>query len=463
MPTEPEDNSDITSQSDIGASSPELFQPDKVTLPVKQTGPKNHKKKLIILASLLTIIVAGTAGWLLTRHKETPVSKANQEPVSAVQAAPVDTTTRLVYAYKEGSTTKVNEVDNKDGTQKELFKFDEMHEISSSEGDFYPDRNPTIELSPDGKTVAFIGKDGLWTRQLDSDAVQQVIKSTAKTLNDGTGFTLYTLDPARSPTNTTGPGGIFGLFEPVWSLDGGTLGFTVGHYEGSHVEAINIKTKKYISAGDTFRYVDFETLKEKFVIEADNKPFLEAGIFADYLLRPVYTARSATYSKDKATIYAILCPKDKPSTGSSTYVPEATNEYGDRRDCSEPENKALISINSKTGSFMEITYGSFTTELIVGADELIYVPEGSENTSKVAIINPKTSEHKTVDVLQPIGLPANAKVLGVRIASPLTPLASVYYQTGGKFAVAVVEVKTNKLVGKIDITKDSAFKPLLVR
>jgi hypothetical protein len=68
-----------------------------------------------------------------------------------------------------------------------------------------------------------------------------------------------------------------------------------------------------------------------------------------------------------------------------------------------------------------------------------------------------------VDVLNSVGLSGDAKVLSLRVAATQNPLATIYYQTGDKYAVSVVEVGSGKLVGTIDIAKDSAFRPLLLR
>jgi hypothetical protein len=324
---------------------PAPTQPNKTTPANVDDKPKKNKKKLIVLVILIAAM-AGLVIWLLASKKPDAPS-AKEQPTA--QPAEQETAKKLIYAYKQGKTTTVRELDYEKGVAKDLFSFEELREITSSSEKFYAGLEPEVELSPDGKTIAYIAADGLWTRDSDGGNPVQIIKATGQ-YHQETGFTLYTFDPSFSPTISSGPKGSFIIFDPTWSLDGSTIGFTVGHYEGSTVEAINLGTKKYLSHGDTFRYAEFEALKNKFDIVAENKPFQDVGIFADYLLRPVYTAYSASYSKDKALVYGILCPIDKPSTGSSTYIPDYMDEFANSRDCSEPDPKTLISVSLKDGT-----------------------------------------------------------------------------------------------------------------
>jgi len=118
----------------------------------------------------------------------------------------------FIYANKKGRTASVYSQHIKSAKPKLLFAYDELDKASYS-GNFWAGLPPSVDLSPDSKSLAFADADGLHIRNLETDETETIYTRNRF---------LADCDPMDSTA----------VSSPRWSADGKYIGVYLIPYEG---------------------------------------------------------------------------------------------------------------------------------------------------------------------------------------------------------------------------------------
>ena len=128
----------------------------------------------------------------------------------------------LIYANKKGRTASVYSQHIKSAKPKLLFKYDEQLSADDS-GNFWTGSPPSVDLSPDRKSLAFADADGLHIRNLETDETE----------------TIYTRDRVVADCN---PMDSTAVSSPRWSADGKYIGAYLIPSEGIFTMVIDAQS-----------------------------------------------------------------------------------------------------------------------------------------------------------------------------------------------------------------------------
>ena len=423
--------------------------------PNQSESSKKAPKGLIAFILILVLAGLGLLCWYVFRSEEVILESSNNSAQQASQSK------SLYYAYKEGKTTRIFKINSNSGQREELFKFEEATQLDSETGNFWKAQNAAVVSSSDGKQLAYIEDSNLRTYRISDQTKTDIIKKTGDRWlgdNPDSNLKIPVLKPELNPNG--GPGGIFGIYNPEWSQDGKVIGFGASHYEGSSRLAINLQGKKLLSLEGTFRYGELLNLKEKFTILSENTILAKHGVLASYLFKESDSIDAATFSADRKKIFAILCPLDQPDTGFFQYSEEYEDQLGPRRDCGEPDDKTLISINSNTGTYKELAQGPFYFSMALHNDNL-FVPRNSDKNFAIQVFSSDGIETQSIDIAKIGGIEV-ADIKSVVVRNINRPTAEVYYQKEGKNYVAILDLLDRQKLTQVELSDISAFKTLII-
>jgi hypothetical protein len=417
--------------------------------------PKSSKKKLVIITvlALLLLGVSASAYFFVFKKDEPakPAASTQTNQQTTTTETPKDPT-RLIYAYREGKKTTVRELDTQTGTKKDIFSFDGVFDYAGNDT-FSADYDSAVSMSPDQKNFLYIAATGINTREVGSGSVVTQIKISTEKNELGN---LLKFDPAF--TEQAGPKGLFGASLPTWSADSSTIGFIGGHYEGQESVAFKLKDKAYITATDTFVYIDETKIGEKLEVVSKNKALVDVGIFADRVFKPFYGIYSPVYGEGQKKVFAILCPENKPTTGDNQYIESAAADEVAQYDCAEPADSTVISASTTDGSYTKVGSGRFDNSLINFDDKTLYV--AGKNSGKVFSVSVADKKVTEIDLSATAKLDAKSKLMAVRVQNSLHPMAVIYSELNGKYTATVIDIRATKNLGSFSIDKVSSFSVL---
>src|SRR4051812_28057489 len=113
---------------------PESSAPD--SQPAAPPPRSRWRTPALIIGALVVLAAAGAAGYLLMRPRATPVVARTPAPTPALGT--------LLYAYQEGKTTTVRELDLKTQVSKDLFSFPAQMAVQD-DGLGYADQLPNVD------------------------------------------------------------------------------------------------------------------------------------------------------------------------------------------------------------------------------------------------------------------------------------------------------------------------------
>jgi len=146
----------------------------------------------------------------------------------------------LIYAVKSDYRSTVYKRNLQSGTQTKLLEFDESRKADKS-GNFWNGLPPSIALSLDKRSLAFIDKEGLKVYDFQTKNTRTFIRKTEE------GSSETDTPPKWSVSSL---GGTYDLARPLWSSDGKYISFLRAHYEGSSFGVINVESGAYFALKD---------------------------------------------------------------------------------------------------------------------------------------------------------------------------------------------------------------------
>ncbi|MDF2460780.1 MAG: hypothetical protein K0S68_183 [Candidatus Saccharibacteria bacterium] len=424
--------------------------------------PPRRPRKWILPAVIGFFVLGGLAAGAVI------IPPMLQKPAANVAATPTPKPTpgMVVYAIKQGIQTEVREWNVEAKASRQLFTFEEVRPYAE-DGNLYSQLTPAVDYHHGDKKYAYIAKEGLFIRGLESDP-QRLIWATGS-VNPTSKLTSYTYDP---PIAAAQPD-IYGLYDPKWSHDGKHIGFLAGFYEGSQGIAMKVGEKGYTMTKDTVRgNGDPFGLGTTYTVLSTNSAYRSSGLLPDYQVKEYAAALGAQYSSDRKELYAILCPKDLPATGNSKYVvTEGGSRMSGQVDCGETEPKRLARIDLSTGGYTATDAGTQlydiktpTAKLLVADSGKVYLPLAKSEDYKVAEFDPATSDIRQINLLQAAKLTdSSSDIIDVRVYARANPTAAIIHKNGDQIRVSLVELTTERALGTFDLPSLSGFSVLGLR
>ncbi|MBT3690569.1 hypothetical protein HOG11_04410 [bacterium] len=137
----------------------------------------------------------------------------------------------LLYATKKDFTVTVYKKSLQTDSQEIILEYNEFKKAESS-GSWWTKSKPSISLSPDNNSLAFIDQEGLKIYDLLNKNTTTIISK----IDDN-----YPGMPSWSITDLEA----YHLFHPKWSSDSQYISFSQSLHEGSFIGVINIKNNEY--------------------------------------------------------------------------------------------------------------------------------------------------------------------------------------------------------------------------
>lgn len=412
---------------------------------------KKSKKRIFILLALLGLLVGVSVGAYVVLKKPSSEESTDQPTASEPQTSQTTVQNELkkvIYAYKEGTTTLVKEFALADSKKTDLFSYDEVYAATPLvQGGFVTIDAPEIALDDAGEQYVYVAADGIYVGTT-SDRKKIVTRTPTSSAEPIASWT-----PAIEPSDAQGPPSAY-VVSPQWTAVKDHFAYSIARYEGSSVGVMNAKTAEYVDIGETFLYV-----LEPLPLVDNNMYIRSSSELLDYQVSPSHhlltVGTNGDYesdTQDGTYIAAVFCPSDKPDQGDRQYIPEASANGG-YGDCAEYPHQ-LVRVDAKTGKYETLNEGEFTSVVAMN-DQLWYVLLNKGDTHTITEFLPTTKELKPLDSSIYSGL--KGKVIDVKVKELQVPIAEIYSQEGSVFYVALVDLTNKKLITILELDPTSTF------